>query len=506
MTGSETFSHVVSDRRRGIAIKAIARKRKLSRTTVKKILAAKAAGKEALSYERSQQGYPQLEAYRVRLEEELEKDVQVPPRHRRRLTRIFEMLQQEGYSGGYDSVRRYSRGWQAARGAVSRPPACVPMVFKPAEAYQFDWSEERVVLRGVVTMVHVAQLTLCYSRMSCQRAYPREQQEMVFDAHAKAFESLGGSCERGIYDNMKTAVQKVEVGKEPIWNRRFLQMAAHYGVEAEACTPSSPQEKGRVERRIQTMQNDFFRPSPKVESLEELNALLARDCQERSMRRPHPDDPTRTVWEVYLEERPLLMRFPGPFDGYALRLAVVTPTLLVHYDGNAYSVGSAARGRSVDVHAYADRVVLLCDGKMVGEHSRSFKKNATVIDLRHYIPVLERKPGAVRNGIPFQEDVLPAGLARARVWLARYEDGMRQLVTILLQVPRYGLECVCEACTAVLASGFLSADLVLNHLSNQHAPPPPDDIVPPERLRLREEPSTDCTPFDKLLKRKDHSG
>ena len=427
MISQETFSRVIADFRRGVPKKAIARKRCLSRTTVRKILSGHAAGQEGPSYERSCQGYPRLEKFRTRLEEELEKDAQLPLRHRRRLTRIFEALQGEGYAGGYDSVRRYARVWRGKHGKVETPPACAPMTFKPAEAYQFDWSEEHANIKGVVTKIHVAQTTLCYSRMTHQRAYLREQQEMVFDAHAKAFESFGGACERGIYDNMKTVVVKVQVGKERTWNRRFLVMGAHYGVEIDACTPFAPQEKGRVERRIQTMQNDFFYSLPKAESLEELNQALDRDCRERAMRRPHPDFPSRTVFDVYQEERPLLIKVAGLFDGYGSKQATVTPTLLVHYDNNAYSVDCTAKGRSVEIRAYADHLGLLLDGKVVGEHRRSFKKHDTIIDVRHYIPVLERKPGAVRNGLPLQDENLPSGLARARLALERHADGMRQL-------------------------------------------------------------------------------
>ena len=135
-------------------------------------------------------------------------------------------------------MRRYARARQRQRGtAIS--DAYIPLSFAPGEAYQFDWSQEVVVLHGATVAVRVAQMRLCHSRMLFVRAYPRESQEMVFDAHDKAFAFFRGTCQRGIYDNMRTAVDVVGVGRERQFNRRFLQMCSHYLVEPTACTPAS---------------------------------------------------------------------------------------------------------------------------------------------------------------------------------------------------------------------------------------------------------------------------
>jgi transposase len=121
----------------------------------------------------------------------------------------------------------------------------VPLAFAPGEAYQFDWSHELVVMDGVTTIVKVAHLRLCHSRMMFVRAYPRETQEMVFDAHDRAFAFFKGACGRGVYDNMKTAVETIFVGKDRQYNRRFLQMCSHHLVEPVACTPASGLASGK---------------------------------------------------------------------------------------------------------------------------------------------------------------------------------------------------------------------------------------------------------------------
>ena len=165
------------------------------------------------------------------------------------LVRLFEELRGFGYDGSYDAVRRYAKSWRKERG-VALAQAYVPLTFAPGEAYQFDWSHEIIVLNGATVTVKVAHMRLCHSRMPFVRAYPRETQEMVFDAHDRAFAFFKGSCERGIYDNMKTAVETIFAGKDRQYNRRFLQMCGHYLVEPVACTPASGWEKGQVENQV----------------------------------------------------------------------------------------------------------------------------------------------------------------------------------------------------------------------------------------------------------------
>ena len=172
-----------------------------------------------------------------------------PARERLTLIRVFEELRGLGYEGSYDAVRRYAKKWRVERGAATAE-AYVPLSFAPGEAYQFDWSHEIVLINGTTVTVKVAHVRLCHSRMLFVRAYPRETQEMVFDAHNRAFAFFKGACTRGIYDNMKTAVETVFIGKDRQYNRRFLRMCGHYLVEPVACTPASGWEKGQVENQV----------------------------------------------------------------------------------------------------------------------------------------------------------------------------------------------------------------------------------------------------------------
>jgi transposase len=193
----------------GKAIKEIARDLRVSRNTVRKVLRS---GSTEFRYEREVQPRPKLGAWRKALERLLSENAGKSDRERLTLIRLFEELRGLGYDGGYDAVRRYARSWRREHEA-SGAAAYVPLSFAPGEAHQFDWSHEIVVLDGVTTTVKVAHVRLCHSRMPFVRAYPRESQEMVFDAHDRAFAFFRGACTRGIYDNMKTAVETVFLGK-----------------------------------------------------------------------------------------------------------------------------------------------------------------------------------------------------------------------------------------------------------------------------------------------------
>jgi hypothetical protein len=183
---------------KGKTIKEIARDLKVSRNTVRKVLRS---GETSFEYEREVQPRPKLGRWTEELDALLASNAVKPAREQLTLIRLFEELRGRGYDGGYDAVRRYARRWAKERGQTTAA-AYVPLSFAPGEAFQFDWSHEVVLLSGVTVIVKVAHVRLCHSRMMFVRAYPRETQEMVFDAHDRAFAlfkllpNAGASCRR----------------------------------------------------------------------------------------------------------------------------------------------------------------------------------------------------------------------------------------------------------------------------------------------------------------------
>jgi len=207
----------------GKGIKRISRERGLSRNSVRKILRSEAT---EFCYDRPSQPLPKLGGFKDRLEEMLKANETCSRKERLTLTRMHDDLRREGYDGSYDSVRRFAKRWRETRQS-GLEHAFVPLSFEPGEAYQFDWSHETVVMKNATTQVKIAHFRLSYSRMPFLIAYPREKQEMVFDAHDRAFAFFGGACVRGIYDNMPTAVDAVLVGKDRRFNKKFERMCSH---------------------------------------------------------------------------------------------------------------------------------------------------------------------------------------------------------------------------------------------------------------------------------------
>src|SRR4051812_20684842 len=212
-------------------IKEIVRTLSVSRATVRKVIRGH---RTEFTYERGVQPTPKLGDWVAVLTEILEKEGNLPRRERRSTQRLFEELRGRGYEGAHDSVHRFVKAWRAERARLP-VQAFVPLCFDPGEAYQFDWSHEGIEFCRMPLTVKVAQMRLAHSRMPFVRAYFRETQEMVFDAHDRAFAFYGGTCRGGIYDNMKTAVETIFVGRARAYNRRFLQLCSHHLVQPAAC-------------------------------------------------------------------------------------------------------------------------------------------------------------------------------------------------------------------------------------------------------------------------------
>ena len=479
---------------KGKSIKEIVRDLKVSRNTVRKVLRS---GATAFAYERAVQPLPKLGRWKDHLDRLLAANEAKPGRERLTLIRVFEALRALGYAGGYDAVRRYAKAWYKDHAAAS-VDAYVPLTLAPGEAYQFDWGHEIVLLNGTTVTVKVAHLRLCHSRMFFVRAYPRETQEMVFDAHDRAFALFKGTCRRGLYDNMKTAVETVFVGKDRTYNRRLLQMCGHYLLEPTACTPAAGWEKGQVENQVGLVRERFFTPRLRFKSYEEMNGWLLDRCIAYAKAHRHPEYPEQTIWSVFEAERPNLVPYAGRFDGFHALPASVSKTCLVRFDNNKYSVIATAVGRPVEIHAYADRIVIRQDGAVVGSHRRCFGRGQTIYDPWHCVPVLARKPGALRNGAPFKDWVLPGALERIRRKLAAVDGGDRQMVDLLSAVLTDGLAAVEAACADALRDGVHSSDVIINILARRRELATPITILTPDALQFRHEPAADCARYDTL--------
>ena len=481
--------------RDGLSISEIARRTSLSRNTIKTWLLGPL--RREMKYARPVAAR-KLDAHVEWLRQALEIDARRPRKERRTARRLHEQLTAAGFTGDYCRVTEFVRAWRAAAGAVTARSAYVPLSFAWGEAFQFDWSEEGIVIGGVWRRVQLAHMKLCASRAFWLVAYPSQGHEMLFEAHTRCFVGLGGVSRRGIYDNMKTAVDRVPGrGKARIVNARFAAMAAHYLFDADFCNVASGWEKGRVEKGVQDARRRIWQLALDLRftSFAELNVFLATRCVS-AREAAHPEYPGMSIAEAWEHEQPQLMPMPAPFDGYVELPARVSSTCLVSVARNRYSVPCAWAGHRVSVRLYPERVVVVADQAIVAEHVRVVDRDRVIYDWQHYVPLVQRKPGALRNGAPFAD--LPEPLQRLSRALLRREGGDRVMAQVLASVPAHGLEAVLVAVELVIESGRPSAEHVLNVLARLREGPPPArvetvlaiDTAPlaqPERYdRLRE--------------------
>jgi hypothetical protein len=360
---------------------------------------------------------------------------------------------------------------------VTARSAYVPLSFAWGEAFQCDWSEEGLVIGGVWRKVQLAHLKLCASRAFWLVAYPSQGHEMLFDAHTRCLTGVGGVAGRGIYDNMKTAVDRTpRKDRGRVINARFAAMVAHYLFEPDFCNVASGWEKGRVEKGVQDARRQIWQEAAdeRFDSFAALNAWLATRCL-AAWDAPHPELAGLTIRDAWTQERPHLMPMPTPFDGYVEVPARVSSTSLVSVARSRYSVPCAWAGHRVSVRLYPERVVIVGDHDIIAEHRRAVDRDQVTYDWQDYLPLVERKPGALRNGAPFAE--LPEPLQHLRRALLRHEGGDKVMARILMAVPTHGLDAVLVAVALVLESGRPSAEHVLNVLARLTAAPLPPSVT-----------------------------
>jgi transposase len=482
--------------REGRSIREIARRTGLSRNTIRKYLAS---GELAPRYP-PRVSPSKLDAFKETLVSWLAREAVQGRKRRRTLKQLYGDLVALGYRGSYDRVAAFARAWrrraqEAARSAGK--DVYVPLQFAPAEAFQFDWSEDWAVIGGERTKLMVAQFRLCYSRAFMLRAYPLQTHEMLFDAHNHALGLLGGVPRRGIYDNMRTAVDRVGRGKARAVNARFRAMASHFLFEPQFCNPAAGWEKGQVEKQVQDVRRHLWQLAPAFASLAAVNAWLAERCAALWQELPHPEQRERTIAALWAEERPLLLPIPAPFDGFVEHAKRVSPTCLVTFERNRYSVPAPFANRPISLRVYAERLLMVAEGQVIAEHPRLFARNherpgRTLYDWRHYLAVLQRKPGALRNGAPFL--TLPEGFRRLQAVLLKRPGGDREMVEILALVLHHDEQAVLCA----VESGAVSKPHILNLLSRLLEPAPPAPLAAPQHLKLDCEPQADVSRYDQL--------
>jgi transposase len=302
------------------SIREISRRTGLSRNTVRKYLRWDTVEPKFNIPDRPSK----LDPYADKLSQMLRQEAGKSRKQKRTTKQLHADLTALGYDGSYNRVAAFARDWKAARQQEQKTcgrGVFVPLAFLPGEAFQFDWSEDWAVIGGERTKLQVAHFKLSYSRAFILRAYPQQTHEMLFDAHNHAFRVLGGVPRRGIYDNMRTAVDKIGRGKERQVNVRFSAMVSHFLFEAEFCNPASGWEKGQIEKNVQDARHRLWQPMPNFSSLAALNDCLEARCRRMGRRSRVPDAAFAPVRRLRRIRQARVANVPGPSGPQSLQRA-----------------------------------------------------------------------------------------------------------------------------------------------------------------------------------------
>jgi transposase len=486
--------------RKKMPIREIARRTGLSRNTIKKYLRAGIVEPQFQSLDRPSK----LDPFAEKLTGWLVTEQRKSRKERRTAKQMHADLVQLGFDGSYERVASFVREWKGERQRATHTTGrgtFVPLVFRPGEAFQFDWSEDWAYVGGERIKLQVAHMKLSHSRAFLVRAYLLQTHEMLFDAHWHGFRVFEGIPSRGIYDNMKTAVDRIGVGKKRDVNARFLSMTSHYVFEPEFCNPAAGWEKGQVEKNVRDARHRLWQVMPAFPDLEALNRWLEERCKVLWAETAH-GTLQGSIADIWQAEKLALMQLPIAFDGFVELSKRVSPTCLITFDRNRYSVPASFANRPVSLHIYPDRLVIVAEGHVICTHERiidrSHQPGRVIYDWRHYLAVVQRKPGALRNGAPFIE--MPDAFRKLQDQMLRKPGGDREMVDILSLVLHHDEQSVLCAVEMALEAGVPTKTHVLNLLHRLVDGTPTDqpDVTPPAALTLRNEPEANVARYDGL--------
>jgi hypothetical protein len=287
-------------------------------------------------------------------------------------------------------------------------------------------------------------------------------------------------------------------GKERQFNVRFLSMMNHYLIEPVACTPAAGWEKGQIENQVSSVRSWLFTPKARFADLAALNEWLYMRCASLGQR-SHPVLKDKTIDDVFATDLAACRPPMAPFDGYNEKVLKVSPSCLISYDRNRYSVPAQYAGKVITLRAYADRLVMIAQHRQVAEHQRCFCRDQSIFDPWHYVPVLQRKPGALRNGAPFRDWDLPEALLKLKERYLKQPGGDRDFVKLLLMIQSHDLDSVTTACELVLEQGTGQLSTVLNILHRLTEPDQPKALNAVNYPHIEALPEADCQRYDGLL-------
>lgn len=452
----------------GLSQREVASRLGHSRKTVAKALRSPAPTGYTLAQPRPR---PKLSPYVPIVRQWLTEDLSRNRKQRHSAVRVFERLRDEhGYAG---SRRAVSDLVKELRGELTTKDVYVPIDHPPGAEVQVDWGQADVILNGQTTRVMLFCARLPFSKATFVRAYWREDQPSFLDGHLHLIEYLGGVPNTFAYDNLKSAVTKVTGNKRSL-NKKFLELRSHYLFQSRFCNVARGNEKGHTENSVKRAQRSYLTPPPQVTSIDALNEHLLDRCRDDLNR---IDSVTGKTYGTLLEtERSHFAPIPPtPFAACINRTARVDSHATVCFEGCRYSVPCKYACLHSVVRVWIDKVEVIIDNEVVATHRRG-DAGQWMLDLEHYLPMLDRKPGLLDSGKPFVKSQFSDAeqLLRRELEYRYGEDGTRQFVNILLLSKEHEFSLVRQAIAACAKSRAFHEEAVRLELIGLKSTPTSD--------------------------------
>ncbi len=436
----------------GVSKRSVCREYGLGWWTLYKILTHPEPPGYRVSTERSR---PKLGEFLGVIDEILEADKTAPVKQRHTARRIFERLRDEyGYSGGITQVRE-----AVAQAKAYSKEVFVPLSHPPGHA-QFDFGEATVEIAGERRKAALAVMTLPYSDAYFLSAYPRECTETFHAGHQAAFSFYGAVPLRTSYDNTSIAVKKI-VGAERDLTREFLRLQSHFLFDAHFCRVGRGNEKGHVETHVGYSRRNLLVPVPSFSSFTELNEYLAAACYADLFRRVRGKAEEKAV--RLEDDRAAMLALPAEaFEVRRVEQTSANSLSLVRFDRNDYSVPTDFAHHGVTCLGGIDDLRILCGTDVVATHARSWNKEGVFFDFRHYLALLERKPGALDFARPLEGVQMPECLLtlRRRLEADLGHKGTREFIKVLRLLERATMRELTGAVDQALAIGATGSDAI----------------------------------------------
>jgi transposase len=463
----ELFEEIRREHEFGIGtIKGVARKLGVHRRMVRQAL-ANAQPPERRRTERERRVVGPLIPF---INAILEVDRKAPRKQRHTAHRIWQRIRTEMAERKVAEVtiRQYVRERKRELG-WSTHAACVPQSYQPGQEGQVDWYEAWAELGGEPVLLQVFSMRSMASGAAFHRAYQRATQQAFLEAHEYAFSFFGGVFRLLRYDNLKAAVKKILRGFQREETTRFIAFRSHWRFQSEFCTPYEAHEKGGIESEAGYFRRNHWVPMPKARDLADLNAQLLAACREDERRQIAGH--SQPVGAAMIEERAHLL----PLAEHGFELAEVSfPRVdglgCVRVRTNLYST-PAEPGKTVEVRLYPSSVEVRDAGRCIARHQRCYQRQQQVLDLEHYLDVLERKPGALIGSKPLaawrERGLWPEGYDRLlKELIGRHgkQSGTRQMIEVLSLIKQHGHERVRAAVEEAISLGCSDA-AAIRHLA-----------------------------------------